>query len=84
VTWGRVPPNGSRVAESGSGGPKSPSEALRGNTQGDSGPTPAARGDPRQLHVMDGPLSGVFSDPEVGSHALLRKLLASAGKLPTV
>jgi hypothetical protein len=39
---------------------------------------------PRQLHVMEGPLFGVFSDPEGGSRALLRKLLASAGRLPPV
>ncbi len=50
--------------------------------RGDSGPTPAARGDPRQLHVMDKPLPGVFSNPEAGSRALLWKLLASVGKLP--
>ena len=31
---------------------------------------------------MDGPLFGVFGDPEGGSRALLQKLLASAGKLP--
>ena len=45
---------------------------------------PAALGSPSQLHVMDEPLFGVFSDPEGGSRALLRKLLASTGKLPPV
>jgi len=33
---------------------------------------------------MDWPLFGVFSDPEGGSRALLRKLLARVGKLPPV
>jgi hypothetical protein len=33
---------------------------------------------------MDGPLPGMFSDPEAGSQALLRELLASARKLPPV
>ena len=77
-------PNESRVAKSGCGGPKSPPEALRGTAQGDSGFSPAAMGDPRQLHVMDGPLFGVFSDLEGGSRALLWKLLASVGKLTPV
>ena len=68
-------PDGSRVTKSGSGGPKSPPEALQGTARGDSRLSPAAMGDPRQLHVMDGPLYGVFSNPEVGSQALLRNLL---------
>ena len=38
----------------------------------------------RQLHVLDRPLPGVFDDPEAGSRALLRELLASAGRLPPV
>ena len=41
-------------------------------------------GDTRQLHDVDGPLPGVFDDPKAGSWALLRELLASAGKLPPV
>ena len=41
-------------------------------------------GDPGQLHVLDGPLPGVFNDPEGGSRALLRELLAEARKLPPV
>ena len=76
--------NGSRVGEAGSGGPKSPPEALRGTVREDSRLSPAALGDPRQLHVMDGPLFGVFSDLEGGSRALLWKLLASVGKLTPV
>ena len=46
---------------------------------------PAGGGwDTRQLHDVDGPLPGVFDDPEAGSRALLRELLASAGRLPPV
>jgi hypothetical protein len=41
-------------------------------------------GDPGQLHVLDGPLPGVFNDPEAGSWALLHELLAQAGKFPPV
>jgi hypothetical protein len=41
-------------------------------------------GDTGQLHDMDGPLPGVFDDPEAGSRALLRELLASVGELPPV
>ncbi len=41
-------------------------------------------GNTRQLHVMDGPLPGMFNDPEAGLRALLRELLASAGRLPPV
>ncbi len=40
--------------------------------------------DAGQLHDVDGPLPGVFDDPEGGSRALLRELLASAGRLPPV
>jgi hypothetical protein len=75
------PTNGSRAAEAGSGGPKSPPEALRRTAREDSGLSHAALGDPRQLRVMDGPLFGVFSNPEGGPRALLWKLLASAEKL---
>ena len=39
-------------------------------------------GDTRQLHVMDGPLPGVFDNLEAGSQALLRDFLASTGRLP--
>ena len=39
-------------------------------------------GDTGQLHVLGGPLPGVFDDHEVGSRTLLRELLARAGKLP--
>ena len=46
--------------------------------------TEGCAGDPGQLHVMDGPLPGVFDDPEAGSRALLRELLAEAGKFPPV
>jgi hypothetical protein len=41
-------------------------------------------GNTRQLHVMDEPLPGMFDDPEAGSQALLRELLASARRLPPV
>ena len=41
-------------------------------------------GDAGQLHVLDGPLSGMFDAPEEGSRALLRELLAQAGKFPPV
>ena len=37
-----------------------------------------------QLHDVDGPLPGVFDDPEAESQAPLRELLASTGKLPPV
>jgi hypothetical protein len=57
--------------------------APRG-TRGASSPTTFGRGDPGQLHVMDGPLPGVFINPEEGSRTLLRELLASAGRLPPV
>ena len=53
-------------------------------TGGASGSPTLARGDPGQLHVVDRPLPGVFNDPEEGSRALLRELLASAGRLPPV
>ena len=37
-----------------------------------------------QLYVLDGPVPGMFDDPETGSRTLLRELLASAGRLPPV
>ena len=40
--------------------------------------------DTRQLHDLDGTLPGVFDNPEGGSRALLRELLASAGRFPPV
>ncbi len=49
-------------------------------TTGGGGPA----GDAGQLHVLDGPVPGVFDDTEKGSWSLLRELLASAGKLPPV
>jgi hypothetical protein len=49
-------------------------------TTGGGGPT----GDTGQLHVLGGPMPGVFEDAEKGSRSLLRKLLSSAGKLPPV
>ena len=62
---------------------KRPGAGPRPSQGGPSSGAPAG-GDSRQLHVMDGPLPGMFSDPEGGSRALLRELLASAGKLPPV
>ena len=48
----------------------------------DSSQLRGARGNPRQLHVVDRTLLGVFCNPEAGSRALLWELLASAGKFP--
>jgi hypothetical protein len=75
-------PNGSRVAESGSGGPKSPPETLRGIAREDSGLSTAALEDPSQLHVMDGPLFGVFSDPEGGHGLFCGNYLLARGNYP--
>ena len=47
-------------------------------------PTGGGKGDTGQLHDVDGPLPGVFDNPEAGSRVLLRELLASAGRLPPV
>ncbi len=58
-------------------------ESRGGGTQPTVEPS-GGGGDTRQLHVIDGPLPGVFDDPEAGSWALLRELLASAGRLPPV
>ena len=55
----------------------------RGGVLPASEPT-GGEGDTGQLHDVDGPLPGVFDDPEAGSRALLRELLTSAGKLPPV
>jgi hypothetical protein len=41
-------------------------------------------GDTGQLHVVDGPLHGVFADLETGSRTLLRELLACAGQFSPV
>ena len=68
--------SGPRKAHSGVNGPR--------GTGGTSSPPTFGRGNPGQLHVMDGPLPGVFNDPEEGSRTLLRELLASAGRLPPV
>ena len=79
-----TPTNGSRGAEVGSGGLKSPPGTSRGSARDELGLSTVVPGDPRQLHVMEGPLLGVFSDPEGGSRALLWELLAGAGELPPV
>ena len=76
--------NGSRGAEAGSGGFKSPPGVLRGTVRDEPGLSTNIPGDPRQLHVMEGPLLGVFRDPERGSRALLRELLAGVGELAPV
>jgi hypothetical protein len=41
-------------------------------------------GNTGKLHVLDGPMPGVFDNPEAGSWSLLQELHASAGKLPPV
>lgn len=58
-------------------------DPREGGTPPANGPAGGGR-DARQLHDVDGPLPGVFDDPEAGSRALLRELLASAGRLPPV
>ncbi len=75
-------PNGSRVAESGSGGPKSPPEALGGIARENSGLSTTALGDPSQLHVMDGPLFGVFSNLEGGHGLFCGNYLLARGNYP--
>ncbi len=74
---------GFKQAPKGQGaGGTNPRGHCRQDSRGVSAPPPSTGGDPGQLHVLDRSLSGVFNDPEVGSWALLRKLLASAGQLP--
>jgi hypothetical protein len=76
---------GFKRPQQGSGPRKAPpGDSNPRATGGASGSPTLARGDPGQLHVVDGPLPGVFNDPEEGSRALLRELLASAGRLPPV
>ena len=68
-------------------GPPTKKPRLKGPQGGGVFPTfepTGGGGDTRQLHDVDGPLPGVFDNPEAGSRALLRELLASAGKPPPV
>ncbi len=52
--------------------------------RGVSGAPLSTGGESGQLHGLDGSLPGVFNNSEVGSWALLQKLLASVGQLPPV
>jgi hypothetical protein len=66
---------------------KRPTEKARSGPGGGSSvgrETGGNAGDPAQLHVLDRPLPGMFSDMETGSQALLREFLAQAGKFPPV
>ena len=68
-------------------GPGSKGPRLENSREGGAPPDPGpGRGgrDAGQLHDVDGALLGVFDDPERGSRALLRELLAGAGRLPPV
>jgi hypothetical protein len=66
----------------GSKGPRL-ENSREGGAPPDPGPGRGGR-DAGQLHDVDGALLGVFDDPERGSRALLRELLAGAGRLPPV
>ncbi len=65
-------------------GPTKDGAPGAGQTRGEGLGPGRDTGDAGQLHVVDGPLQGVFSNPETRSWTLLRELLPCVGKLPPV